>query len=74
MIKSVSSFCFVLSIKIITVGFISRLYWSFQPSYMPHPYVIGDLAYVASDVLEIENDYIGAFVIPEKDIVVIEIP
>ena len=41
---------------------------------MPHPYVIGDLAYVASDVLEIENDYIGAFVIPEKDIVVIEIP
>lgn len=37
-------------------------------------YVIGDTAYVSNAVSGIENEYIGDFVIPEKDIVVIEIP
>lgn len=35
---------------------------------MPRP-----TAYVSSDISGIENEYIGEFITPEKDIVVIEI-
>ena len=37
-------------------------------------YVIDDTAYVSSDISGIENEYIGEFFTPEKDIIVIEIP
>lgn len=37
-------------------------------------YVIGDTAYVSSNVSRIETEYIGEFFTPDKDIVVIEIP
>ena len=36
-------------------------------------YVIGDTAYVSSDISGIENEYISDFVVPEKNTVVIEI-
>lgn len=36
-------------------------------------YVIGETAYVSSDISEIENDYIGE-IVPKKESVVIEIP
>ena len=37
-------------------------------------YIVGDTAYVANDISGIENEYIGEFIVPEKEIVVVEIP
>lgn len=37
-------------------------------------YIIGDTAYVSSDISGIESEYIGEFVTPTKEVVVIEMP